>query len=65
MAYGDFKDLTRRTACHKILRHKAFNVAKNLKYDRYQRWLGSMVYKPFDKKLLVEQLKMKICQTKS
>ena len=29
MAYGDFKDLTRRTASDKILRDKAFNIAKN------------------------------------
>ena len=29
MAYGDFKDLTRRTVTSKALRDKAFNVAKN------------------------------------
>ena len=28
MAYGDFKDLTKRTASNKILRDKAFNIAK-------------------------------------
>ena len=50
MAYGDFKDLTGRTASHKILRDQAFNIAKNPKYDRYQRGLASMVYKLFDKK---------------
>ena len=33
MAHGDFKDLTRRTASDKILRDKAFNIAKNSKYD--------------------------------
>ena len=33
MAYGDFKDLTRRTASEKILREKAFNITKNLKND--------------------------------
>ena len=27
-AYGDFKDLTRKTASNKILRYKAFNVVK-------------------------------------
>ena len=37
MAYGDFKDLTRRTASDKILHDKAFSIAKNLKYDGYQR----------------------------
>ena len=42
MAYGDFKDLTRRTVSDKILRDKAFNIAKNPKCDRYQRVLASM-----------------------
>ena len=28
MAYGDFKDLTRRTASDNVLRGKAFNIAK-------------------------------------
>ena len=50
MAYGDFKDLKRRTASDKILRDKTFNIAKNPKYDGYQRGLASMVYKFFDKK---------------
>ena len=50
MTYGDFKDLKRRTASDKILRDKAFNIAKNPKYDGYQRGLASMVYKFFDKK---------------
>ena len=50
MAYGDFKDLARKTASDKILRDKAFNIAKNPKYDGYQRGLASMVYKFFDKK---------------
>ena len=50
MAYGDFKDLKRRTAADKVLRDKTFNIAKNPKYDGYQRVLASMVYKFFDKK---------------
>ena len=50
MAYGDFKDLKRRTASGKVLRDKAFNIAKNPKYDGYQRGLASIVYKFFDKK---------------
>ena len=37
MAYGDFKDLPRRTASNKVLLYKAFNIAKNLKYDGCQR----------------------------
>ena len=50
MAYGYFKDLSRRTAFDKILRDKAFNIAKTPKYDGYQRGLVAMVYKFFDKK---------------
>ena len=50
MAYGDFKDLAKRTASDKVLRDKAFIIAKNLKYDGYQRGLASMVCKFFDKK---------------
>ena len=50
MAYGDFKDLKRRTASDKILRDKAFNIAKNLKYDGYRRGFPSMIYKFFDEK---------------
>ena len=49
MAYGDFKDLKKRTA-DKVLRDKAFNIAKDPKDDGYQRGLASMVYKFFDKK---------------
>ena len=51
MAYGDFKDLTRRTAADKVLRDKAFNIAKDTKCDGYQRGLASIVYKFFDKKI--------------
>ena len=50
MAHGDFKDLKRRTASDKCLRDKAFNIAKNPKYDGYQGGLTSMVYTFFDKK---------------
>ena len=35
MAYGDFKDLARRTNSDKVLIDKAFNIAKNPKYDGY------------------------------
>ena len=49
MAYGDFKDLKNGTAANKFLRDKAFNIAKNPKYDGYQGGLASMVYKFFDK----------------
>ena len=50
MAYGDLKDLPGRTASDKVLRDKAFNIAKNEKWNKYQRSLPSMVYKVFDKK---------------
>ena len=50
MTYGDFKDLKRRTFSDKVLKGKAFNIAKNPKYDGCQRGLVSMVYKFFDKK---------------
>ena len=50
MAYGDFKELKRRTAADKVLRYKAFNISKTTKYDGYQRELASMVYKFFEKK---------------
>ena len=49
MVYGDFKNLTRRIISDKILRDKAFNIAKNWKYDGYQRELVSIVYIFFDK----------------
>ena len=49
MAYGDLKNLTRRTASGKILRDKAFSIAKYSKYDGCQRGFASVVYKFFDK----------------
>ena len=47
MAYGDFKELTRRTSYDKILHDKAFNIAKKLHF--------------LIKKNLLEQSKMKLC----
>ena len=41
MAYGNFKDSTRRTASDKILLEKVFDIAQIPKYDRY---IVSMVY---------------------
>ena len=49
MAYGDFENLIRRTVSNKVLRDKAFDIVKNVKYARYQRGLASMVYKCFHK----------------
>ena len=47
---SDSKDVTKRTVADKILRNRAFNIAKDPKYDVYQRGLASLVYKFFDKK---------------
>ena len=43
MPFGDFKDLLIRTAAYKVLCNKAFNIAKNSKYDGYQRDLTSVI----------------------
>ena len=51
MAYGDIKDLKRRKTSGKVLRDKAFNIAKNPKYDGYQRGLAYMLYKCFHKEM--------------
>ena len=50
MVYGDFKDLARRTSADKVSRDKAFNIAKDSKYDGHEQGLVSMVYKFSDKK---------------
>ena len=49
MAYGDFKDLNRRTAANNVLCDKAFYTAKDPKCDGYQRGFALMVYNFFDK----------------
>ena len=49
LSYGIFENLTRRTVPDKILRGKAFNMAKNPKYDGYKRSLALLAYKTFDK----------------
>ena len=50
MAFGDFKDLKKRTIADKVLRDKAFKTGSDQKHDGYQRGLASMLYKFFDKK---------------
>ena len=50
-AYSDSKDLTKRTVADKILKNRAFNIAKDQKYDGYQKGLASLVYKYFDSKV--------------
>ena len=42
-------DLNRSTAADKVLGDKAFNIAKNSKYNGYQCRIASVVYKFFDK----------------
>ena len=49
-AYSDSKDLTKRTIADKNLKNRAFDIAKDPKYDGYQRGLASMVNKFFDSK---------------
>ena len=45
MAYGKYKDLTKRTQSDKFLRDKALEIASNPKYDGYQRGLASILFK--------------------
>ena len=63
MAYGDFKDFTKRTAFDKILHDKAFNIAKirnamDINTDLLQLSIIFLI-----KKLLAAVLKMGIHQT--
>ena len=64
MAYGGFKNLTRRATSDKILRDKAFNIVKNPKYDGYQRDIALLVYDFFDKKTAGGAVKNEIMQDK-
>ena len=57
MAYAGFKNLTIIITSDKKLRPKAFDIAKNPKYDAYERGLASMVYKFFDRKTCGSDIK--------
>ena len=57
MTYEDFKDLAKRAAADKVLRDKAFNIAKGSKYNGYQRGLASMVYKFLNKETVGSGIK--------
>ena len=59
-ACGEFKGVNRRTFADKVLLEKAFNIAKDPKYDGYQRGLTSMVYKVFDNKPSGSGIKKKV-----
>ena len=52
MAYGDFKDLVKRTIADKVLRDKALKIASDQKHDGYERGLASTVYTFLDKKII-------------
>ena len=43
IAYGGFENLPTEPAADKVLHDKAFNIAQNPKYVKYQRDLASMV----------------------
>ena len=60
-----FMDVLKIELEEQLLHDKAFNIAKNPKYDGYQRGLFSMVYNFLIKKLLVVVLKMRIFQAKN
>ena len=63
-AYSDSKNLTKRTIADKILRDKGFNIAKDQKYDGYQRGLASIVYKFFDSNVASPDKKSEGCGAK-
>ena len=48
--YSDSKDLAKKIISDKILKDRAFVIARNCRYDGYQRALASMVYKFSEKK---------------
>ena len=49
-AYSVIKDLAKRSISDKILKEKAYEIAKNLKHDWYQWGLAGMIHNTFDKK---------------
>ena len=63
MAYGEFEDLAKRTTFDKVLWDKAFNIAKNPKYDEYQRGAALWFINFLIKKLQVVVLKMTLNKT--
>ena len=65
MAGGGFKDLAKRTASNKVLRDKAFDIAKNPKYDGYQRGLASVFINLFIKNHQVVVLTIKLNKMKN
>ena len=61
MAYGGFKDLSRRTAFDKVLHDKALYIANNSKYDELNvELLQSFINVLIKILLLVVVLKVKL-----
>ena len=52
MAYFDSKYLAKRTISDKILKDRAYEIARNKQDGGYKRALASMVYKFYDKKTI-------------
>ena len=63
MAYGDFKDLTKKQLLIKYYLKKHLILLRIQNTDINMDLL--MIYKFFDKKLLVEHLQMKLCLIKN
>ena len=70
-AYFDSKDLANRTISNKILKDRAYEIARNCNYGGYKRALASMIHKFFDKKTglrasvneqLAEELHKPLCE---
>ena len=60
MAYGGFKDLSRRIVSSQVLRDEASNICKKLKLDGYQSVLALTVYNFFKENILTLILQMVI-----
>ena len=56
MADGDFKNLPRRIT-YNVLRDKASDVARILKYDVYQRGVTTVVSRLFEEKYATHERK--------
>ena len=50
-AYTKYKDIENRLISDQKLKNSAYDIARNPKYDGYQRGLASMVYKFFGSKV--------------
>ena len=55
MAYGDFKDVPRKTITNKLLLNKVFNSEKNPKYYGYQQRLCSNFVIFWAKRLIIQK----------